>query len=76
MSAQGRYESKPVDQKVLGDSITLPFSGLVAPSRFLKGAMTERLSSWDQHDLSKRGVPSENLIKVYEAWGRGQFGIM
>lgn len=38
--------------------------------------MTERLSSWDQHDPTKRGVPSKGLIKVYEEWGKGGYGII
>ena len=33
------------DYKILGDAIALPFSGRSAPSRFMKSAMTERLSS-------------------------------
>ncbi|KAG8688904.1 hypothetical protein FRC09_012679 [Ceratobasidium sp. 395] len=64
------------DAKLLGQSITLPFSGKVAKSRFLKGAMTERMSSWDQHDLSKRGVPSDRLARLYEVWGKGGYGII
>ena len=36
--------------------------------------MTERISSWDPKDFSKRGVPSENLINVYKRWGEGQLG--
>jgi len=39
-------------------------------------AMTERISSWDQYDLSKRGVPTEEVLRVYEAWGKGGFGII
>lgn len=34
------------------------------------------MASWDQHDLSKRGVPSEGLIRLYEAWGKGGYGIV
>jgi len=71
-----RIQSEVVDQKILGDSIKLPASGLVAPSRFMKGAMTERLASWDQHVLEKRGIPSDALIKLYEEWGKGGFGII
>ena len=36
--------------------------------------MTERISSWDPQDFSKRGIPSENLINVYKRWGEGQLG--
>lgn len=71
-----RYNTEEVDQSVLGSSIELPFSGKTAKSRFLKAAMTERLSSWDQHDTSKRGTPSKELIKVYEEWGKDNYGII
>jgi len=73
-----RYGSTPAheDAQLLGQSITLPFSGKVAKSRFLKGAMSERMASWDQHDLSKRGIPSDELIRVYETWGKGGYGII
>lgn len=74
-----RVSCKPVDsdsQKLLGESIRLPVSGLLAPSRFLKAAMTERLASWDQSDLEKRGIPSEQYVKLYETWGKGGFGII
>ena len=36
--------------------------------------MTERISSWDPKILTKRGIPSNNLINVYKRWGEGQFG--
>lgn len=72
-----RYDTQvPQNYALLGDKVHLPFSGRDAPSRFMKGAMTERLSSWDQHDTKKRGVPSKGLIKVYEEWGKGGFGII
>ncbi|KAB5589057.1 hypothetical protein CTheo_7499 [Ceratobasidium theobromae] len=66
----------PEDRKLLSESITMPFSGKVAKSRFFKAALTERMSSWDQHDTSKRGVPSDRLIKLYEEWGKGGWGII
>lgn len=71
-----RYESKVVNQKILGDPLELPASKLVAQNRFLKAAMTERLASWDQHDVTKRGLPDERLVRLYEAWGKGGYGII
>ena len=71
-----RFTSDAVDQKILGDAVELPFSKLVAKSRFLKGAMTERLASWDQHDIEGRGLPDEKLVRLYEEWGKGGFGIV
>lgn len=74
-SAQGvkRYDAEKLDAaglKLLNTPIDLG-SNVSAPNVFLKAAMTERLSSWDQKDPSKRGIPSEELVKVYEQWGRG-----
>ena len=71
-----RYPSGVVNQKILGDAIELPFSKLVAKSRFMKGAMTERLASWDQHNIEGRGLPDEKLVRLYEEWGKGGFGIV
>lgn len=64
------------NHKILGDSLTMPFSGKVAKTRFMKAAMTERQSSWDQHDVEKRGTPSDGLIRVYGEWAKGDFGII
>lgn len=71
-----RYISDPVNPQTLGDALTLPNSGLIAKSRFLKAAMTERLSSWNQKDISLRGTPSDKLIHLYEVWGKADFGIL
>lgn len=71
-----RYESKDVDVKPLGEPLKFEFSGKTAKNRFLKAAMTERLSSWDATDLPKRGVPSKQLINVYRRWGEGGFGVI
>lgn len=63
-------------QKILGDALEFPTSKLVAKSRFLKGATTERLASWDQHVIEKRGMPDAKLVRVYEEWGKGGFGVI
>ncbi|CAE7161916.1 unnamed protein product [Rhizoctonia solani] len=64
------------DAKLLGESIKLPFSGRIAKSRFLKAAMAEGMASWDQDDLSKRGIPSKDLVGLYEGWGKAGYGIL
>ncbi|CAE6403935.1 hypothetical protein ACGC1H_005844 [Rhizoctonia solani] len=64
------------DAKILGESIQMPFSGRVAKSRFLKGAMSERMASWDQKDLSKRGIPTDDLVGLYEGWGKAGYGVI
>ena len=77
MSSQERYDVPAGDyNKVLNQPLTLPFSGLVAKTRFMKGATSEHLATWDQHDLSKRGIPTESLFRVYEEFSKGEYGII
>ncbi|KAL2808815.1 hypothetical protein BJX63DRAFT_17169 [Aspergillus granulosus] len=50
----------------LNDPVKLP-SGLVFPNRLVKAAMAELLGGfWN--------VPTPSLLKVYEQWGRGNWG--
>jgi 2,4-dienoyl-CoA reductase-like NADH-dependent reductase (Old Yellow Enzyme family) len=72
--APERYQSDNVDASPLGKPLKFEFSGRTAKNRFLKAAMTERLSSWDPKDFKARGIPSKNLINVYKRWGEGGFG--
>jgi 2,4-dienoyl-CoA reductase-like NADH-dependent reductase (Old Yellow Enzyme family) len=74
MMSPDRYQSDSSDASPLGQPLKFEFSGRTAKNRFLKAAMTERLSSWDPKDFSARGIPSKNLIKVYKHWGEGGFG--
>lgn len=76
MAPAQRYGSGDVDGSPLGKSLHFEFSGRTAPNRFLKAAMTERLSSWDPKNLEARGIPSDNLINVYKRWGEGQLGMI
>ncbi|THV49449.1 hypothetical protein BGAL_0194g00080 [Botrytis galanthina] len=69
-----RYESSSSDASPLGKPLKFEFSGKVARNRFLKGAMSERQSSWDPKDLKSRGIPSTNLVNVYKRWGEGEYG--
>jgi len=71
-----RYDSKDASAKALGEPLKFHVSGRSAPNRFLKGAMTERLSSWDPKNFEKRGIPSDNLINAYRRWGEGQIGLI
>ncbi|KAK6406346.1 hypothetical protein LTR95_018672 [Oleoguttula sp. CCFEE 5521] len=70
-----RYESSQTDASPLGQPLMFPFSKRTAPNRFLKGAMTERLSSWSPTSLPARGIPSKALQDVYRHWGRGEIGL-
>ncbi|PQE07835.1 hypothetical protein CJF32_00002971 [Rutstroemia sp. NJR-2017a WRK4] len=69
-----RYQSDSSDASPLGKPLKFEFSGREAKNRFLKGAMTERMSSWDPKDFKARGIPSKELINVYKRWGEGEFG--
>jgi 2,4-dienoyl-CoA reductase-like NADH-dependent reductase (Old Yellow Enzyme family) len=72
--APERYHSDSGDASPLGKPLKFQFSGRTAKNRFLKAAMTERISSWDPKDFKARGIPSKNLINVYKRWGEGGFG--
>ncbi|KAI8955370.1 NADH:flavin oxidoreductase/NADH oxidase [Xylaria longipes] len=74
--APKRIPGPDVDPSPLGQPLHFDFSGRTAPNRILKGAMTERLSSWDPKDLPKRGIPSKELINVYRRWGEGRIGLI
>ncbi|KAB2578889.1 NADH-dependent flavin oxidoreductase nadA [Lasiodiplodia theobromae] len=78
MAPSPRYPtpSSPVDLSPLGAPLTFPFSGKTAPNRFLKAAMSERLSSWSPTDLAARGIPSAALANVYRRWGAGGWGVV
>ncbi|GAA98022.1 uncharacterized protein L969DRAFT_46004 [Mixia osmundae IAM 14324] len=54
--------------KTLGSPVKFHFSGLTAPNRFAKSAMTERLCH------ATNGKPSEAYLEIYREWGRGQTG--
>lgn len=76
MAPSARYESADVDPTPLGQPLKFEFSEKTAPNRFLKAAMTERISSWDPENFEKRGIPSKNLINVYRRWGEGALGVI
>ncbi|KAF2029005.1 FMN-linked oxidoreductase [Setomelanomma holmii] len=71
-----RYEAEHKDVSPLAKPLNFEFAKKTAQNRFLKGAMTERLSSWDPKNLEARGIPSKNLINVYKRWGEGEFGVI
>jgi 2,4-dienoyl-CoA reductase-like NADH-dependent reductase (Old Yellow Enzyme family) len=49
---------------------------MLASNRLLKAAMTERMSSWDPVDPSKRGIPGQEIITLYRNWARGGWGVV
>ena len=74
--ASKRVPTTHVDPKPLAEPLKFEFSGRTAKNRFLKAAMTERMSSWDPKSLPARGVPSDELINLYRRWGEGGFGLI
>lgn len=76
MSPSVRWTSPEADPKPLGRPLRFEFSGKTTSNRFLKAALTERISSWDPVDIEARGIPSPELINLYKRWGEGGFGII
>ena len=76
MAPEARYSSDDVSPAPLGQPLHFEFSGQTAPNRFLKAAMTERISSWDPQNFEARGIPTDNLINVYKRWGEGDLGLI
>jgi 2,4-dienoyl-CoA reductase-like NADH-dependent reductase (Old Yellow Enzyme family) len=74
--SSARLSSDNVDVSPLAQPLHFEFSRKTAPNRFLKAAMTERLSSWDPENFEARGIPSKNLINVYKRWGEGGLGLI
>ncbi|KAF4990251.1 hypothetical protein FGRMN_8558 [Fusarium graminum] len=74
--APKRFTDEPADPSLLGQPLKFEFSGQTAQNRFMKAAMTERLSTWDPKVLEKRGVPTPELINVYRRWGEGEYGVI
>ncbi|KAH7016019.1 uncharacterized protein B0I36DRAFT_41453 [Microdochium trichocladiopsis] len=71
-----RFEKEDFDPTPLGEPLHFEFSGQTAKNRFLKAAMTERLSTWHPTELEKRGIATPELINVYKRWGEGGFGMV
>ncbi|KAK2029169.1 putative NADH oxidase [Colletotrichum zoysiae] len=64
------------NQAPLAQPLKFPFSQKVAANRFMKGAMSERMCTWDVADVTKRGLPTDELINLYRNWGTGGWGIL
>ncbi|KAK5981730.1 hypothetical protein GCK32_008793 [Trichostrongylus colubriformis] len=70
-----RLPAERVDVSVLGEQLKFR-NGRTAKNRFLKAALTEKISSWDPNDLKKVGIPSDGLVNLYDRWGHGGFGMI
>lgn len=51
-------------------------SGKIAPNKLMKAAMSEILCHYDHDNKLLSGRPTDQLIQLYEEWGRGQLGII
>lgn len=71
-----RYKSEPADRSRLAEPLTFHFSGRTAPNRFMKAAMTEQLCTYDPENHENNGIPTQNIERVYERWGRGGIGLI
>lgn len=60
--------------ELLRQPVTFPFSGRTAKNRFLKSAMSERLATFSNFDPCGRGQPTEELVRLYETWAKGDIG--
>ena len=62
--------------RVLDKPLRFNFTGKTVKNRFLKSAMTEKLSTWDPQVFEKRGIPTKEIVNVYHRWGQGGYGII
>lgn len=76
MIAVRRYGKAETQAQRLAEPIQFSFAKRTASNRFLKAAMTERMSSWDPINTKDRGIPSQELINLYRRWGEGAIGII
>ncbi|KAI1202126.1 hypothetical protein F5X97DRAFT_345984 [Nemania serpens] len=74
--APPRYRSEAADRARLAEPLRFEFSGRVVPNRFMKGAMTEQLCTFDSQRPENRGIPTKNIERCYERWGRGGIGMI
>ena len=69
MATPPRYESEAIDSTTLSNPLHFEFANRDAPNRFLKAAMTERLSTWNPSSLEARGIPGTAMHTLYKKWG-------
>ncbi|KAI0594643.1 NADH oxidase [Biscogniauxia sp. FL1348] len=71
-----RFEGRDIDPAPLAEPLLLPFSRRVAPNRFMKAAMSERLATWDKDDMYNSGLPTKELMTLYRHWCQGGWGVV
>jgi hypothetical protein len=63
-----RYGICDADPSPLWQPLDFAFSKRTAKNRILKAAMEERLSTWDDKILENRGVPTKELLTLYQRY--------
>ncbi|KAH7303283.1 NADH:flavin oxidoreductase/NADH oxidase [Stachybotrys elegans] len=73
-----RWPAVPADVLPLAQPLKLEPSGKIAKNRLMKASMAEGLATWSAKDISARGIPTKETIKLYQSWGEGKnsFGII
>uniref|UniRef100_A0A915BRU6 NADH:flavin oxidoreductase/NADH oxidase N-terminal domain-containing protein n=1 Tax=Parascaris univalens TaxID=6257 RepID=A0A915BRU6_PARUN len=72
-----RWESADADPTLLAQRLRFPYAcNVVAPNRFMKSAMSEQMATYEQSDMIKSGIPTRELINLYEKFADGGFGII
>ncbi|CAI2354581.1 unnamed protein product [Caenorhabditis sp. 36 PRJEB53466] len=51
-------------------------NGKEAQNRFLKAALTERVSTYDPENPKNHGLPTDSILNLYDKWGNGKFGMI
>ncbi|CAG9533399.1 unnamed protein product [Cercopithifilaria johnstoni] len=74
-----RWSCSDVDQEtvkmILGERLRFPYaSNVIAPNRIMKSAMSEQLATYHKNDMKKSGIPTRELINLYEKFADGGFG--
>lgn len=62
-----------VSSEILGEHLKFR-NGKEAQNRFLKAALTERVSTFDPENPKKHGLPTDYILNLYDKWGHGKFG--
>ncbi|CAD6185460.1 unnamed protein product [Caenorhabditis auriculariae] len=63
------------DVSILGEPLVFR-NGLKAKNRFLKAALTERISTYNPENPEKHGLPTDSILNLYDKWGHGGFGMV
>ncbi|KZL69515.1 nadh oxidase [Colletotrichum incanum] len=73
--ARPRYPSTITDPTPVAQRLIFP-NGRIANNRLVKAAMSERLASFHPTNVEERGIPSPELIRLYQTWGLGGWGMI